>query len=199
MADQNTGPAASYSAGYGAVSQIVHWTTAPLILGLIAIGLYSKGLPLDTPWRDQVLMVHKSFGLLAILLAAFQLFWTHYVQSGPGHHGMAKWEVLAARTGHTLLYVAMLLMPLSGVMMSAGSGRKVGFFNLVNLPQLLPLDPTLSGREQYYYKLGKFLHDDVFQWMLNGALALHLAGIAKHHFIDGNRQFIYRMWGWTKR
>ena len=106
--------------------------------------------------------------------------------------------MLAARAGHVLLYAILLLMPLAGLVMSEGGGRPISFFGLFTLPQFLPVDPALGPREQYYYKLGKYLHGEVFSWMLYGIFALHMAGVIKHQIIDGDRGFLQRMWGFRR-
>ena len=184
--------------GYGLVSQTIHWLTAALLVAIVALGLYSSTLPRDTEWRDEILLFHKSLGLLIIVLTLVRLAWVGFSPAKLSVAKLKRWEVIAARVGHVLLYLILLLMPLSGVIFSGGAGREVGFFNIFTLPQFLPLDPALLPRQQYYYKLGKFLHENVFQWALYAIFAAHIAGVVKHHFIDGDRDNIRRMWGFRK-
>ena len=184
--------------GYGVISQTIHWLTAALLVVIVALGLYSSTLPRDTEWRDEILHLHKSLGLLIIALTLVRLAWIAYTPVKLHDAKLKRWEVLAARAGHILLYLILLLMPLSGIIFSGGAGREIGFFNMFTLPQFLPLDPALLPRQQYFYKLGKFLHENVFQWALYAIFALHLAGVIKHHFMDGDRDNIRRMWGFRK-
>ena len=184
--------------GYGAISQIIHWLTAALLVAIVALGLYSSTLARDTQWRDEILLFHKSLGLLIIALTLVRLAWVAYSPAKPSVAKLKRWEVIVARVGHVFLYLILLLMPLSGVIFSEGAGREVGFFHIFTLPQFLPLDPALLPRQQYYYKLGKFLHENVFQWTLYAIFAAHIAGVVKHHFIDGDRDNIRRMWGLRK-
>ena len=168
------------------------------MVAIVATGLYSSTLPRDTEWRSEILHFHKSLGLLIIALTLVRLAWIAYSPAKLSVVKLKRWEVLAARVGHILLYLILLLMPLSGVIFSGGAGREVGFFNIFTLPQFLPLDPALLPRQQYYYKLGKFLHENVFQWALYAIFAAHLAGVFKHYFIDGDRDNYRRMWGFRK-
>lgn len=180
--------------GYGLVSQAIHWLTALLMVSIVALGLYSSSLP-RAGLRENVLLVHKSLGLLIIALTVLRLVWMAYspARSDPARY--KPWERHAARLGHGLLYLILLVMPLSGIVMSSGAGRHITFFNLFSLPQIMPLNPALTPHEQYYYQLGKFLHTNVFEWTLYAIFVFHLAGVIKHRVIDGHRDTIRRMWG----
>jgi cytochrome b561 len=183
--------------GFGNLSRLLHWTTAVLIFALVGLGLYSKGIP-DGSWRDVEVGLHKSLGLLVILLTAFRLAWMAYYPSEADHGHLKPWERAATRVGHTLLYTLLLLMPLSGLLMSEGAGRYTSFFGLFDVPPVLPMDPGVAPRQQHYYKLGKWLHDWPFQWALYGVFALHILGVIKHQSLDGDRGFIRGMWGRAK-
>jgi cytochrome b561 len=181
--------------GYGAATRILHWTTACLIAANVALGLYSATLPRLGEPRETVLYFHKSFGLLVIMITVLRLAWSACFAARIDRSTMAPWERVAARLGHGLLYLALLAMPLSGVLWAEGGGRPVNFFSLFTLPQVLTLEPGLPFRQQPVYRLGQFLHEAVFQWALYAAFALHMAGVIKHRFIDGDRAFVRRMWG----
>lgn len=183
------------NAGYGQISRLTHWATAAMMAVNVAIGLYSMSLPRVGDPRDTVLVYHKSIGMMLLALTALRLCWMRYSPTRLDESHLRPWEVVAARLGHALLYLILLLMPLSGLVMSVGAGRPTTFFYLVTIPQFLPLTPGLAPHDQYFYKLGRFLHEDVLQWVVYLAFALHMAGVIKHQFIDGDRNFIRRMWG----
>lgn len=185
--------------GYGGISRLVHWLTAALMVGIVALGLYSSSLPRDIALRDDILVVHKSLGLLIIVLTVARLGWVLYSPAPLDAGKLRPWERKAAHLGHALLYLVLLLMPLSGLVFSEGAGRDVTFFNLFSLPQFLPLDAALAPREQVYYKIGKYLHENVFQWALYAIFVVHIAGVLKHRLIDGDRDTLRRMWGSGKR
>ena len=182
-------------AGYGDVARLFHWTTALLIVGNVALGLYSSTLPREGDPRETVLYFHKSFGLLVLALTGLRLVWSCCAPARLDRSGMAAWERTAAHIGHGLLYLVLLAMPLSGILWAEGGARPANFFSLFTLPQMIALEPGLPFREQPYYKLGRVLHEAVFQWALYAALALHMAGVLKHTFLDGDRAFVRRMWG----
>lgn len=185
--------------GYGGVSRLIHWLSAALMGGIVGLGLYSSSLPRDIALRDDILVVHKSLGLLIIALTVARLAWMLYSPAPLDAKTLKPWERTAAHLGHALLYLILLLMPLSGLVFSEGAGRDVTFFHLFSLPQFVPLDAALAPREQVYYKLGKYLHENVFQWTLYAIFVMHLAGVLKHRLIDGDRDTLRRMWGFGKR
>jgi cytochrome b561 len=188
------GPTVAGGPSYGPVPRFLHWTTAALLAIIVSLGLTTTLVANQGSPREEILFVHKSLGLLVLALTAFRLAWMLRSPVALDAALLKPWELKAARIGHVLLYLILFLMPISGIVMSQGAGREVGFFGL-NLPQILPLDPGLSPRGQPLYLAGKFMHDIIFQWTLYAILALHMAGVLKHRFIDGDRNFLRRMWG----
>ncbi|HVR89674.1 MAG TPA: cytochrome b [Novosphingobium sp.] len=184
--------------GYGRAAQAFHWVSAALLVVLVTLGLYCSWVG-DGPVRSYLLdSWHKPLGLSVIALTVLRLAWKA-MQSAVGEaEGLARWESVLSRITHWGLYAILLAMPLSGLLMSQGAGRPTSYFGLFELPQMLAVDPALGPREQYYYKLGKWLHKSVFEWALYLIVALHVAGAIKHRYIDGNRAFMRRMWGWRK-
>lgn len=181
---------------YGRVAQAFHWVSGALLVVLVAIGLYASWIG-DGPVRSWLLdSWHKPLGLLVILLTALRLSWKAFQPSVPASEGLAVWEANLSRVAHWGLYAVLLAMPLSGLLMSQGAGRPTYFFGLFELPQMLWIDPALGPREQENYKLGKWLHETVFEWALYLIVGLHIAGAIKHRYIDGDRMFLRRMWSW---
>lgn len=192
---QMSHPRWSNGADYGQVSRLFHWSTAILMAANVALGLYSMSLPRVGALRDTVLVYHKSIGMFVLAWTVVRLGWLRYSPARLNDGNLRPWEILAARFGHALLYLVLLLMPLSGLIMSIGAGRPTTFFYLVTIPQFLPIAPGVAPHDQYFYRLGRFLHEDVLQWVVYAAFAAHMAGVIKHQFIDGDRNFIRRMWG----
>lgn len=182
--------------GYGRGAQLFHWTSAALIAVLVPIGLYCNWIG-DGPVRSYLLdSWHKPLGVTVILLTLLRLGWKASQPGVGAAEGLAPWESGLSSVVHWALYGVLLAMPLSGLLMSQGAGRPTSYFGLLELPQLLWLDPALGPRDQYYYKLGKWLHESVIEWGLYLVLALHVAGAIKHRYVDGDRLFMRRMWNW---
>lgn len=188
----------STGSGYGRAAQAFHWITFALMGVSVALGLTASWAG-DGPLRSWLLESwHKPIGLTVIVLTLLRLGWKATQPPVAGARGLAGWEALLSQLTHWGLYAILLAMPLSGLLMSQGAGRPTGFFGLFELPQLLWVDPALGPREQANYKLGKWLHESVFEWALYLIVALHVTGALKHRYIDGDRAFLGRMWQWRR-
>ena len=184
--------------GYGRAAQSFHWISVALLIVLVTIGLYCSWVG-DGPVRSYLLdSWHKPLGLSVIALTVLRLTWKAMQPAVGEANGLARWESVLSRITHWGLYAVLLAMPLSGLLMSQGAGRPTSYFGLFELPQMLAIDPALGPREQYYYLLGKWLHKSVFEWALYMIVALHVAGALKHRYIDNDRAFLRRMWGWKR-
>ncbi len=90
---------------------------------------------------------------------------------------------------HLLLYVCLLVQPLSGYLGSAYSGYAVKFFGLT-LPAWAPKDLAIKDAMSFVH-LGN-------GWLLVMLFVLHLAASGKHSLIDRDGSF-RRIWPWPAR
>ncbi|QRZ14891.1 cytochrome b/b6 domain-containing protein [Paracoccus methylovorus] len=167
---------------YGWVARFFHWTVAVLILAAIAIGLYAGGLPQGGQSQMEAIFaaysVHKTLGMVALILVALRLLWTLTQTKPRPLHPQRRLENLAAEVMHGALWIGMIVMPLSGWLLhSAAPG---GFARILwpfgqRLP-FIPEDAALSGRFADFHEAG--------WWLLAGLVVLHVAGALKHAIID---------------
>ncbi len=171
---------------YGRVTTFLHnrliavWVIFELVFGAI-LGFLPHGNV-----KRQLFTLHKSLGIVIILTALFFLFWRLSNPKPQWPPAMPIWERVLARMTHVLLYVLMILMPLSGWVMSTAAGKAPDFFWLFSFP--LPLVPASKALA----RLCSELHY-IFAWALTAVLLLHISGALKHHFIDKNN-ILTRMW-----
>src|SRR5690348_16232699 len=100
---------------YSRSMRVLHWMMALIIIGVIWAGITMAALPdrelvkfaVFFPW-------HKSFGMLALLLATARVFirFRSVIPALP--RGITRLEVRTAAVAHVTLYVLMFLVPLSG-------------------------------------------------------------------------------------
>lgn len=129
---------------YGAVAILLHWLLAPVLLAQLALGWWMLGLPKSpTGLRAGWFNWHKSIGLAIAGLVLARLAWrlTHRVAVP---HFLPPWQQSAARVNHALLYLLMLLVPLSGYLGSAFSGYPVKAFGTL-LPAWAPAWPAAKA------------------------------------------------------
>jgi cytochrome b561 len=89
---------------------------------------------------------------------------------------MPAWQHKVAEGTHHLLYLLMVLVPLSGWLMSSAKGFQTVYFGVLPLPDLVGKDKELGD-------LLKEAHE-ALNLALLVLVGLHVAGALKHHLID---------------
>lgn len=182
------------SSRYGAVSQILHWTTALLVTALLVIG---KGGLVDVEHPATAgFMWHGSLGVLVLALVAARLLWRLASPNPEFPSTMTRLGRIAARTMHLSLYALLVALPLSGWLAASSEGSHVNFFNVVTLPRWersgpMEAAPAVAPRAQASAQtaggdresLAEELHE-----LLGDALiilvGLHVIAALKHQFVD---------------
>jgi cytochrome b561 len=154
----------------------LHWLVAVLIVALIPLGWYMIRLDYYDPWSHDTLEIHKALGMVVLLLAAIMVSWQIAGRGTRIAPPRKRWEALAAKITHTLLYAVMLVVPATGYIISTSAGAGISIFGLFEIPAVLPKSVPLRDAAisvHYYVAYGGV-----------GLIALHVAGALKHHFID---------------
>jgi cytochrome b561/polyisoprenoid-binding protein YceI len=187
---ENAMPLANTAQTYGSVTKTFHWLTALLILALIPLGVIANELPYETDaqlaLKAQLFSVHKTLGVLVFFVALARIIWAlTQVKPGDLSAGASIQKHLAAVV-HWLLYISLVIVPLSGwVHHAATSGFAPIWWPFgQNLP-FVPKDEGLAETMAATHWL--------FSKIMIGALLLHVAGALKHHLIDKDAT-LRRMW-----
>src|SRR5258708_38324849 len=93
----------------------LHWIIAILVLVMIGLGLYMTGIPRGTPERTFYYNLHKSIGVTVAVLVLIRLCWRFRTPPPPLPSSVPAWQVQASKLSHALLYLCLVLIPLSGV------------------------------------------------------------------------------------
>lgn len=161
---------------YHLSSRILHWLMAAIILFLIGLGIYMVDfLGKEAPNRMDIYNLHKSLGAL-ILILIFARIANRLIHKAPAlPKTMLKSEVILANISHGLLYVLMIIVPLSGYLMSNFFGYSVKFFSL-GLPSIVEKN----------IDLGKVFHKihEIAPLVLLTLVTLHVLAVIKHRFFD---------------
>ena len=152
----------------------LHWLTAVLIVGNLALGLSMVPLPI-IPRKLQWYAWHKWIGITVFLLTCARLG-SRWLRPAPSPVAMPDWQRRAAEVVQALLYVLLLAIPVSGWLYSSATGVQVVYLGLVPLPDLVPNDKALAGwLKTTHLTLNFTLFSLVF---------VHTAAALKHHFVD---------------
>lgn len=160
---------------YSKTQIVFHWLSALLVIGLFALGFWMVELDYYHKWYQTAPHWHRSFGILLMLLTLVR-FAMKLVQ--PKVEPLAshqKWERALAKLTHWLLYLGLLILFVSGYLISTADGESIKVFDWFELPALLELEDKddLSGLVHKYVAYG-----------LIGLVIFHILGALKHHFFD---------------
>ena len=160
---------------YTRTAILLHWLIALLIFTAFPLGIYMHDLPFS-PDKLKLYSWHKWIGVSIFLLAIVRLTWraTHRPPALP--EAMAGWEKLAARAVHFSLYALIIIIPLSGWLMSSAKGFQTVWLGVLPLPDLLSKNKELGDLLKETHEVLNFL-------MLSLVLA-HVGAALKHHFIE---------------
>jgi cytochrome b561 len=160
---------------------ILHWLMAVLIIGMIGVGLYMVDIPKGTPNRALIFNLHKSIGLTIALLVVLRIIWRARHTPPPLPATMTPIMVAVAKLTHVVLYVCMVLMPLSGFIGSQFNKYGVTVFGLFKIPPMGPENKDL-------YELFQDIHE-ITANILMVVIALHVLAGLKHLIIDKDGVF----------
>lgn len=160
---------------YTRTAVALHWLVALLILAAFPLGLYMTGLKLS-PLKLQLYAYHKWLGVTVIGLVVVRLLWRLRHPAPPLPMSMPVWQQQAAGALHHLLYVLMLLLPVSGWLMSSAKGVQTVYLGLLPLPDLLAKDDTLG-------ELLAQVHAGL-AYALAALVGAHIGAALKHQLVD---------------
>ena len=162
------------STTYHPIAKSLHWLMAVLILGMLALGLYMHELPLS-PRKLELYSWHKWFGVTVFLLVWFRLAWRLVHRPPPPPATLAPRLRQVAMIGHGTLYALMILIPLSGWLMSSAKGFQTVWFGVLPIPDLLPRDRALGDLLQEAHQ--------ALNALLMLTLGGHVVAALWHHFV----------------
>lgn len=108
---------------YSVIAILLHWVMALMILFLFGLGWYMVELP-ETAVRSGPFSLHKSIGLTVLILLVLRVIWRHTHRPPPLPADMPTFKRRLADSTHVLLYLLMILQPVTGYLSSSFSGYK---------------------------------------------------------------------------
>ena len=168
------------STRYHPVSRALHWVIAGLIvLQFVLAKLAERAESLESAIAQLALLAnHKSVGITVLVLVIVRLLWRWRTPPPALPDSMGRWQVLASNISHWGLYGLIVLLPVSGWLMSSASAYSVSWFNVFQLPDLVAPDPNI--KETF-----ESIHEFMAKVLLLLA-SIHLLAAIKHHVVDKN-------------
>lgn len=181
---------------YTKVAIILHWLIAFGILGMFAFGWYMTGLPREAPeqlsydlfdwgiytWelskesspRAFYFNLHKSIGITLLGLIVIRILWRITHKPPALLTSYKAWERKLSTSAHHLLYLLMVVVPMSGLVMSVAGKYGVKWFGI----------DFIAGIESK--PIREIFHEthEIAGLIFLAIIALHILGALKHKFID---------------
>jgi len=164
-----------------------HWVIAALVLFNLWLGLFHDSLPSE--WK--VMPVHKSIGITVLVLTLGRIAWrlTHRPPHLP--ELLPAWEKAVARSVHFILYALLLILPLTGWLLSSNPARPrpVNWFFLFEIPVLPATTAVAKASHEAHELLG---------YLMTALVLIHIAAALRHHFLLRDK-VLSRMLPWAGR
>ncbi len=170
---------------YGLIARILHWLIFLLVAGMLIGGFSLSYLP-SNGLKSFVISLHKSTGVIVLLLMITRLLWRVY---NPQPRDLGENLILnyAAHVLHVALYILLFLQPLVGILMSQSYGYPVSVFGLFELPPIIWKSQLLAN---FFNRV-----HTVIGVLLTVSISIHAAAALKHHYIDRSRTLIRMLKG----
>jgi len=172
--------------GFGLVTKLLHWTTALVMIGLIALGWYMVELSYYDPWYHKSLLWHKALGMLVFVCGVATLVW-HRISPLPAPLASLKpWERIAATAMHHTLLLMVVLLPLTGYLIATSAGKALEIFDWFNVPAVIAVDDDLrdTAIALHYY----------LAYASAGLALLHAIAAFKHQLVDRDGTLARMLW-----
>ena len=155
---------------YGRISRLLHWGMAALILWQF-LGMAVKLTLGRVPLSGFFVGLHAPVGVTLFLLILARAFWALAMRHRrPAQAtGLAG---LAARAGHTALYLLMLIIPTLALLRAYGAERPFAVFGI-------PLFPARESPIDWMVSAGQLLHGTL-AWTLCALVFGHIAMALLH-------------------
>lgn len=154
-------------------AKFIHWIMALIIISMLFLGV--SMVQSLAVWQVTALALHKSFGVLVLVLVIIRLINRFRIKTPPLPSDLPAWQHLIAKATHVLLYAGMIVMPLSGWLMQSANGVAVSVFGIFDLP-------VLMSHNYEMYGLFRALHG-LIAWAFFGLILMHIAAALYHGLV----------------
>ena len=171
-------PITNSSSRYGIITKILLWAIAVLFF-LQIYWIYMKSYWFEKGSKQGILYLvyyHKSTGVILMGLGTLFILWKLINKKPSLPRGMPAYEVFLAKLTHFILSTVIIVMPLSGILMSMGSGKAIKVFNIWVVPQLIDKNKIIASNAHAAHEWCSYV--------VLIAVGLHVLAALKHHFID---------------
>lgn len=174
--------------GYGIVSRLLHWLMAIAIFAMFGLGLWMVRLDYYSPYYNAAPEFHRSFGMLLLFALLVRWLW-RAANPKPLTDDLLPLEQKASYAVHWSFYILLLVIMISGYLISTPDGRPIDVFGWFSIPSIV----QMRGLENRAGDVHRILAYAVIVLAV-----IHTAAALKHHFVDKST-ILKRMWSGPPR
>lgn len=134
--------------GYRTPARILHWLIALAVLVMIPAGLIMVRDGIARGLQDALFLLHKNLGVMLIPLVLLRLGWRLTHPAPPFPDTMSARHRRIALLSHRLLYLLLLVMPLSGFVRVRSGGFPIELLDRLGAGPWLPRSEALAAAAQ---------------------------------------------------
>lgn len=159
---------------YTRTAKFFHWIIAVAVIAMLTVGLSFSFMSDATAsfWVP----IHKSLGLTILILMILRLGWRIKHKPPMFPLSLPRWQRIAARTTHALLYICIICMVLIGWGVSSYGGHPVYFWGWFNVTWPVAKNKAVSSILAEAH--------EILGYVILGLILLHIAAAIKHHWIN---------------
>lgn len=157
---------------YGSIAKLFHWLIFFLVAFMLLLGYFMDDVS-DEAARHMIVNIHKVVGVSVLAIMILRVIWA-VVNPKPKLFNTRFIEKFLAHGMHVVLYIILLLMPLSGWVMTSYSGKVPHIFDWkISLP--------LEQNKEYAERVAS-VHN-ALAIVIIVLVSLHVLAALYHYFI----------------
>jgi cytochrome b561 len=170
--------ARSTDARHGTVAQLLHWTTAVLVVIAFVYGPGGSEQRVYSLAKDFDRQLHETLGMSVLALTLIRFAW-RAIDSAPEDPPMPPWMQRASKLVQGLLYLLLLAVPLTAI---AGAWLEAHPLTLLAGVRIGPLLPEAHAAGSVIASIHTWLGDTIL-WVAG----VHATAALYHHFVLRDR------------
>ena len=156
---------------YPGTTRILHWLIAVLVLATWPLGYVIKFVKGEVSL--DFYLIHESLGFLILWVMLLRIG-NKLIARKPPHDGPAI-ERIAAEAVHGLLYVFLIVMPVSGFLATNAHGFPLKWFGLIEVWSPIGKSPDIAWTLSAIHEWSAFI--------LLGLFVMHIGAVLFHHVL----------------
>ena len=174
-----------HSDSYQTPARLFHWIIAAAVLLMIPAGLIMTQQGSARPLQDTLFLYHKNIGVILIPLILLRLIYRLRHPAPPLPSSLPGWQRGAAAVSHWLLYLLLIVMPISGFVRVRAGGFPIELLDRLGAGPWLAKSEALADAAKGLHYAAALL--------LIAVLAVHI-GAALHHGLIRRDGVWSRIW-----